>query len=76
MAREVRISPDGNMVAIRSDNPEDSWNAWGVMNAINGGHWSSTAELVLWSTVATVTPPPSDAVPLPPSGIPVTPPSE
>lgn len=49
--REVRVSPDRKSVAIRSDNPAESWNAWGVMNAINGGHWSATSELEGWTTL-------------------------
>lgn len=49
MAREIRVSPDGNSVAVRSDFPDDAWNAWGVMNAINGGHWSATSELAGWA---------------------------
>jgi hypothetical protein len=46
--REVRVSPDGDSVAIRSDNAPDAWNAWGVMNAINGGHWAKTDQLTDW----------------------------
>jgi hypothetical protein len=69
--REVRISPDRNAIAIRSDWPADNWNAWGVMNAVNGGHWSATAELEDWDVLtvptATVTPePPSVTVEVPP----------
>lgn len=46
--REVRISPDGNAVAIRSDWSEDAWNAWAVMHAINGGHWAASSEVEGW----------------------------
>ena len=49
--REIRVSPDGNSVAIRSDADENHWNAWGVMSAQNGGHWSTTSELADWITV-------------------------
>ena len=50
MGREVRVSPDGNAVAIRSDavDPE-AYNAWGVMHAIHGGHWASTSEITGWN---------------------------
>ena len=47
--REVRVSPDGNSVAIRSDNAEGSWNTYGVINAINGGHWADDTEVADWS---------------------------
>jgi hypothetical protein len=50
--REIRVSPDGNSVAVRSDAGVDDWNAWGVMSAIHGGHWSSTSELAGWTPVA------------------------
>lgn len=40
--REIRVSPDGEAVAVRSDSAEDAWNAWGVMNARTGGYWAST----------------------------------
>lgn len=49
--REIRVSPDGNSVAIRSDSGPEDWNAWGVMSAINGGHWSSSSELQDWTPV-------------------------
>jgi len=49
MSRKYLVSPDGNAIAVRSDqeNPE-AWNAWGVMHAQNGGHWASTSQLVGW----------------------------
>lgn len=45
MEVEVRISADGNSVAIRSEHAEDAWNAWGVMNRQNGGHWAKTEQV-------------------------------
>lgn len=51
--REVRVSPTGDAVAIRSDWAADAWNAWGVMDAINGGHWCASNAVAEW-TVATV----------------------
>ena len=55
MVREYLISPDGNAVAVRSDQADpDAWNAWGVIHAQHGGHWSATAELIGW-TVAEAT---------------------
>ncbi len=50
MGREVRVSPDGNAVAIRSDavDPE-AYNAWGVMHSQHGGHWASTSEITGWT---------------------------
>ena len=35
--REMLVSPDGNAVAIRTDQTDpEGWNAWGVINALNG----------------------------------------
>lgn len=55
MEREIRVSPDGNMVAIRSDSEPDAWNAWMVGHYLHGGHWSSTSELTGgWSVVTAI----------------------
>lgn len=52
MSRLVLVSPDGNAVAIRSDTPDpDAWNAWGVIHAQHGGHWSASPELYGWTVV-------------------------
>lgn len=48
MVREIRVSPDGDSVAIRTDNADGAWNGWAVMNAINGGHWASGNEVEDW----------------------------
>jgi hypothetical protein len=50
--REIRVSPDGNNVAIRSDAADGEWNAWFVGGVPNGGHWGDGTELVDWSTLA------------------------
>lgn len=42
---EVRISPDGESIAIRSENPADAWNAWGVIHRRHGGHWAKTEQV-------------------------------
>jgi hypothetical protein len=55
--REVRVSPEGDAVAIRSDWPADAWNAWGVMHAINGGHWCDTNAVSSWSVAGSFTAP-------------------
>ncbi|SBS79294.1 hypothetical protein MHPYR_710021 [uncultured Mycobacterium sp.] len=47
--REIRVSPDGDTVAIRADAPEDASNAWGCFSAVNGGHWSATKEVADWT---------------------------
>lgn len=49
--REIRVSPDRNAVALRTDNPADSWNAWGVMTSINGGHYAGTEEVKDWTVL-------------------------
>lgn len=53
MAREIRLSPDGNAVAIRTDetDPEDI-KAWGVMRALKGGYWARTSQLADWTVVS------------------------
>jgi len=49
---EIRISPDGQAVAIRSEQEDETaWNAWGVIHRRHGGHWSSTSELTDWPVV-------------------------
>lgn len=67
---EVRISTDGDSVAIRSENPVDAWNAWAVMNRINGGYWAKDSQVATWDIVTATEPapePPADPeAPLPP----------
>lgn len=53
MAREVRVSPDGNQVAIRSDWPEGGPMAYGIMDGVTaegagGGRWGSKADVEMW----------------------------
>jgi len=53
MSRQVLLSPDGNRVAIRSDQADSqAWNAWGVFDARHGGHWSAQSELDGWTVLA------------------------
>lgn len=57
--REVRVSPDGKAVAVRTDEPDPmEWNAWGVIHCKNGGHWSSSPELEQWITLSVPAPAP------------------
>lgn len=56
--REVRISTDGDSVAVRSDHAEDAWNAWAVMNCINGGYWAKAEQVSTWDIVSATTPAP------------------
>lgn len=56
MAREYRISPDGNQVAVSSDYPADGPMAFGVMDGLTatgggGGHWATAASVADWATV-------------------------
>ena len=55
--REVRVSPEGDAVAVRSDWPAEAWNAWGVMHAINGGHWCDSNAVSTWSVAGSFTAP-------------------
>lgn len=53
MAREVRLSPDGNAVAIRSDDTDPESNkAWGVMRALRGGYWAATEQVADWTVLS------------------------
>lgn len=58
MAREIRVSPDGNTVAIRSDHPADGGLAYGTMNMTMqgnrpvGGKWASAADVADWAVIA------------------------
>lgn len=63
--REVRVSPDGAAVAVRSDWPADAWNAWGVMHAVNGGHWCDSNAVAEWSVATVSAPPPAAPEPEP-----------
>lgn len=54
--REYRVSLDGDSVAVRSDNAPDAWNAWAVMNAINGGYWAAESQVAEWDIVTGLTP--------------------
>jgi hypothetical protein len=47
--REIRISQDGDSVAIRSDQPADSPLAYGVFHAVHGGHWASSQDVDDWN---------------------------
>ncbi len=47
--REIRVSPDGDTVAIRTDAPEGAPNAWGCFSVTNGGHWCATKEVADWT---------------------------
>lgn len=48
---EIRVSPDGEMVAIRSGQPADSLDAWAVMHRIHGGHWCKAVEVQSWEVL-------------------------
>lgn len=49
--REVRVSPDGDAVAIRTDHDPDGRRAWGVYHAVNGGAWVPAAVVEGWAVV-------------------------
>ena len=74
-AREVRVSVDGDSVAVRSDNAPDAWNAWAVMNAVNGGYWAQENQVAEWNIVTEMEPPAPPAAPENPE-IPSPPPGE
>ena len=49
MPRRIKVSPDGNQVAIRSDAPQDEWNAWGSFDAKHGGQWLTDEVVADWT---------------------------
>lgn len=54
MAREKRESPDGDAVAVRTDSPEDAWDAWFVGRPTGpgrGGHWAASVEVEGWPVI-------------------------
>lgn len=49
---EIRIAPDGQSVAIRSEQPDETeWNAWGVMHRRHGGAWATSSQVQTWVTL-------------------------
>ena len=66
--REVRISPDGDSIAIKSDNAEGSWNEWACMNSINGGYWAKGNQVETWNIVTATEAPPEPPAPENPVG--------
>lgn len=50
--REVRLSPDGDSVAIRTDEADpDSRHAWGVMRVHDGGCMMTTLQVADWTVL-------------------------
>jgi hypothetical protein len=62
---EMRVSPDGESIAIRGENAEDAYNAWAVMNRRHGGHWSASSEVANWLPLAPVGQAPVEAIATP-----------
>lgn len=50
--REVRISPDGQAVAIKTDNDPDGNQAWGIIHHRHGGAWVPSSSVADWITVS------------------------
>lgn len=50
-SREIRVSPDGNAVAIRSDWPADGNKAFGIIHAEHGGAWTPEASVADWTVI-------------------------
>ena len=51
MAREIRVSPDGDSVAIRTDSEPDSYKAWNVTHAIDGSFWGFEMHVEGWEVI-------------------------
>lgn len=52
MPREIRISPDGESVAIRTDESVEGVKAWGVMEIGRGGYWARATFVDGWEVIA------------------------
>lgn len=50
--REIRLSPDGEAVAIRTDESVESVKAWGVMEVGRGGYWVRDAFVDGWAVIS------------------------
>lgn len=50
--REIRVSPDGDAVAIRSDKDPDGNQAFGVFYATSGGAWVPADRVSTWTVVS------------------------
>lgn len=55
--REIRVSPDGDSVAIRTNWPIDEWNAWGVIHSKHGGEWVVNDRVADWIPMEAGEPP-------------------
>ena len=51
MAREIRVSPDGDAVAIRGNADESEWNAWSVCHAVTGSFRARAAQVDGWEVI-------------------------
>ena len=51
--REIRVSPDGDAVAISTDNDPDGNKAFGVFYATSGGAWVPADRVATWTVLTT-----------------------
>ena len=51
MAREIRMSPDGDSVAIRTNEAPDSYKAWNVTHALDGSFWGFEMHVEGWEVI-------------------------
>lgn len=51
MAREIRVAPDGQAVAIRTDWPADGNKAFGIIHFEHGGAWAPEASVADWTII-------------------------
>lgn len=48
MPDEYRVSPDGTVIALRRDEPDDSPMLYGFMTKKDGGHYGSDKDVEGW----------------------------
>lgn len=60
MARQVRISPDGNLIAIRNNDGVEAWKQWAVMHANWGGQWNDDDYVADWTPLEVPEPTPAE----------------
>lgn len=51
MSREIRVSADGDSVAIRTDEAQDSYKAWNVTHALDGSFWGFEMHVEGWEVI-------------------------
>lgn len=52
--REIRVSPDGDAVAIRTDNPDSGNKAFALIHVEHGGAWVPESSIADWPVIPAI----------------------